>query len=69
METEAGARGHLIAGKVVAAADGRTFRSVDPATAEPLATVALGGAEDVDRAVRAAREAQPAWAAMAASLE
>jgi acyl-CoA reductase-like NAD-dependent aldehyde dehydrogenase len=65
MHTEAPARDHLIGGEPAASADGRTFSSIDPATAEPIATVALGGAEDVDRAVRAAREAHPAWVAMA----
>jgi acyl-CoA reductase-like NAD-dependent aldehyde dehydrogenase len=54
--------GHLIAGEQVPAASGATFEDVDPATAAPFATLALGDAEDVDRAVRAARRAQPAWA-------
>ena len=35
----------------------------NPATEETLATVPEGTAEDVDRAVRAARDAFPAWAA------
>jgi aldehyde dehydrogenase (NAD+) len=39
------------------AASGRTFPSVNPATEEVLAEVAEGGAEDVDRAVAAARTA------------
>jgi acyl-CoA reductase-like NAD-dependent aldehyde dehydrogenase len=39
-----------------------TFESLDPTTGQPLATLPLGGAEDVDRAVAAARAAQPAWA-------
>ncbi|GAB2814632.1 aldehyde dehydrogenase family protein [Actinocorallia aurea] len=34
-----------------------TFQTVNPATGEALAEVALGGAEDVDRAVAAARRA------------
>ena len=33
----------------------------NPATGEPLARVPLCGPEDIDRAVRAARAAQPAW--------
>jgi acyl-CoA reductase-like NAD-dependent aldehyde dehydrogenase len=49
--------GHLIAGARVAAADGATFVTCDPATGAPLATVAHGGSEDVERAVRAARAA------------
>src|SRR4051794_17302714 len=47
----------LIGGERVPAADGRTFDTPDPATGERLATVSQGGAEDVDRAVRAARAA------------
>jgi phenylacetaldehyde dehydrogenase len=47
----------LINGEWVDAASGRTFDSVNPATEEVLASVAHGEAEDVDRAVRAARAA------------
>jgi phenylacetaldehyde dehydrogenase len=42
---------------MVDAASGRTFESLNPATEEVLASVAYGEAEDVDRAVRAARAA------------
>jgi betaine-aldehyde dehydrogenase len=45
------------------AAAGR-FRTVNPATGELLATVRVAGAAAVDAAVRAARAAQPAWAAL-----
>jgi gamma-glutamyl-gamma-aminobutyraldehyde dehydrogenase len=45
----------FIGGQFVDAASGRTFTTENPATGEPLATVAAGDAEDVDRAVRAAR--------------
>jgi acyl-CoA reductase-like NAD-dependent aldehyde dehydrogenase len=41
---------------------GATFESLDPTTGQPIATLPLGGAEEVDRAVAAARAAQPAWA-------
>ena len=41
----------------VAAGDGRTFETLDPATAQPITTVAQAGAEDIDRAVGAARRA------------
>jgi phenylacetaldehyde dehydrogenase len=51
------ARRLLIDGEWVEAASGRTFPTVDPATEEVLAEVARGGAEDVERAVRAARRA------------
>ncbi|MBA0086058.1 MAG: aldehyde dehydrogenase family protein, partial [Acidobacteria bacterium Pan2503] len=37
------------------------FETADPSTGEKLATVAQGSAEDIDRAVRAARAALPAW--------
>jgi acyl-CoA reductase-like NAD-dependent aldehyde dehydrogenase len=47
----------LIGGERPAAADGRTFETFDPATGRAFAEVAYSGAEDVDRAVRAAREA------------
>src|SRR5947209_15625388 len=47
----------LIDGERVAAADGRTFQTFDPATAKPIADVAHGGIDDVDRAVGAARRA------------
>src|SRR3954464_8933278 len=47
----------LIDGESAAAADGATFDTPDPSTGERLATVSQGGAEDVDRAVAAARRA------------
>ena len=39
------------------AASGKTFPTINPATEEPLADVGYGEAEDIDRAVRAARRA------------
>ncbi len=47
----------LIDGAFVPAASGKRFATVNPATGQVLAEVALGGAEDIDRAVRAARRA------------
>jgi aldehyde dehydrogenase (NAD+) len=47
----------LIAGRCVEAASGKTFESRNPATDELLAHVAEGGAEDIVRAVAAARRA------------
>jgi acyl-CoA reductase-like NAD-dependent aldehyde dehydrogenase len=47
----------LIGGERPEAADGRTFQTFDPSTERPIAEVPQAGAEDVDRAVRAAREA------------
>ncbi len=43
--------------------DGEYFASVNPANATPLIDIAQGTAKDVDAAVRAAREAFPAWSA------
>jgi aminomuconate-semialdehyde/2-hydroxymuconate-6-semialdehyde dehydrogenase len=48
---------HLIGGELVDSADGATFDSVDPHTGQVWATVPEGGAEDVRRAVEAARTA------------
>jgi gamma-glutamyl-gamma-aminobutyraldehyde dehydrogenase len=45
----------FIDGKAVPARSGRTFASINPATGETLAQVALGGEEDIDLAVAAAR--------------
>jgi len=42
-----------------------TLDDIDPATGEVHALVPLSGSADVDAAVRAAREAQPAWRALA----
>lgn len=47
----------LIGGQWTAAASGQTFSVFDPATGETIAQVAEGDAEDIDRAVRAARQA------------
>jgi 5-carboxymethyl-2-hydroxymuconic-semialdehyde dehydrogenase len=56
---------HLIGGRKVA---GRSyFESINPATQEVLAEVAAGGEGEVDAAVRAAKEAFPRWAGLAAA--
>jgi aldehyde dehydrogenase (NAD+) len=47
----------LIDGQLVSAASGKTFETINPATGEVLAQVALAGAADIDRAVAAARRA------------
>ena len=47
----------LIGGERPDAAGGSTFETLDPATGRPIAEVAHAGPEDVDRAVRAARDA------------
>jgi betaine-aldehyde dehydrogenase len=58
--------GMLIGGEWVEAADGRRIEVENPSRREPLASVARGGTEDVDRAVRAAAGAFPAWRALPA---
>src|SRR5919106_6125076 len=45
----------FIGNEWVEAADGRTFETIDPSTGEVITSVAHAGAEDVDRAVKAAR--------------
>lgn len=59
----------LIDGKWVAAASGKTFDSIDPATGEVLARVAEGAKADIDLAVKAARRAFESgpWPKMTAS--
>ncbi|MEU4830827.1 aldehyde dehydrogenase family protein [Streptosporangium sp. NPDC023615] len=57
---------NLIGGRLVAAADGRTLDSVDPATGEVWARVPASGRADAEAAVAAAREAFPAWSALPA---
>jgi aldehyde dehydrogenase (NAD+) len=46
-----------IGGEWLEAASGETLPSIDPSTGEQIAEIPLAGAEDVDRAVRAARAA------------
>ncbi len=48
---------HLINGQWCDSASGATFETINPATEEVIAEVAEGGAEDIDRAVKAARKA------------
>ena len=49
----------LIGGERVAAASGKTFESLNPATGEVIANVPAGDAADVDAAVAAARRRVP----------
>ena len=53
--------GHFIGGEWLDASDGATIEVLNPATGEPIAEVAQGTAEDVDRAVAAAKAALPGW--------
>jgi len=59
----------LIGGQWMPSASGKTFEVVNPATEEVIAHVAEGEAEDIDRAVKAARKAfeSGAWPAMTPS--
>src|ERR1700733_7195034 len=58
----------LIDGQRVPSASGRTFKSLNPATEQVIATVAEGNEADVDRAVAAARRAfEGPWRTMRAA--
>jgi len=59
----------FINGQWAEAASGKTFETPDPATGETLARVAEGEAEDINRAVRAARRAfdEGPWSRMTSS--
>jgi betaine-aldehyde dehydrogenase len=58
----------IIGGEQVDAADGQTFDVKNPATGEVLAMAPLGGAEDVNRAVKAAQAAfDGPWSTWSAS--
>ena len=56
----------LIGGERVEAADGRTFATLDPSSGREIVSVSQAGPEDVERAVKAAREAleDGPWASM-----
>src|SRR2546430_4367821 len=56
----------LIGGERVQAADGRTFATLDPSSGREIVSVSQAGPEDVERAVKAAREAleDGPWASM-----
>lgn len=58
---------HWIGGKLVGSGPGRSGVVWNPATGEQQATVEFASAEDVDSAVRAAKEAFPAWRTAALS--
>src|SRR6476620_3424597 len=58
----------LIDGQHLPSASGRTFKTLNPATEQVIATIAEGNAADVDRAVAAARRAfEGPWRSMRAS--
>ena len=59
--------GHFIDGAEVAGVSGATFVNTTPIDNSPINSVAAGNAEDIDRAVRSARDAFPGWRALAGS--
>ena len=61
--------GHFIDGREVMSRSGAEFDDVNPWTQERWATVALGGREDVDAAITAARRAfdEGPWPTMGAT--
>jgi acyl-CoA reductase-like NAD-dependent aldehyde dehydrogenase len=59
--TETKAYRNYIGGEWVEAAGGETFESFNPATGELVGSFPKSGAEDVDRAVEAAKEAYERW--------
>src|SRR5690606_27987127 len=60
-------RNLFINGEWVAAAGGATFPVYNPATGEVWTHVADASREDAAKAIAAARDAQPAWAALSHS--
>jgi aldehyde dehydrogenase (NAD+) len=54
----------FVGGRFVEPKSGSWFTTIDPATEEPLAEIAEAGPEDIDLAVRAAREAFAAWSGL-----
>ena len=55
---------HFIGGEFVDSANGATFESITPIDNTPIASVALGGAAEVDQAVAAARAGFEVWGSM-----
>ena len=61
MSTTATAYKTFIGGEFVDASSGEAMEVINPATGDVIAQVPRCGAEDVDRAVEAAKKALPAW--------
>jgi len=53
-----------VGGRFVDARSGDTFETLNPATGKPICAVQAAGAEDVELAVRSARDGFAAWSAM-----
>ena len=58
---QTGVVGHFIAGLSAPSLSGETFETLDPATNAKQAVVASGGADDIDRAAKAAAQAFRIW--------
>src|SRR5438876_6181898 len=61
MSTTVSKHQNLVGGEWVDAAGGETMEVLNPATGETIAEVPNSSAEDVDRAVQAAKKALPQW--------
>jgi len=59
--------GLFINGRFVEPASGEWFETISPKDQQPLALIAQAGIKDVNKAVQAARLAQPKWAALPSS--
>src|SRR4051812_33514018 len=59
--------GLFVGGEWVEPRSGEWYATISPATEEPLAEVAQAGAEDVARAVEAARDSYQRWSRIAPS--
>ena len=51
-----------INGKWIAPIEPRNYKVIDPSNEEPCAEISLGGKEDVNKAVSAAKKAFESWA-------
>lgn len=56
----------FIGGRLIPSTSAQHFTLKNPATGQPIADIAEGSANDIDRAVQAAAEVQPEWAAISA---
>ncbi|MEY9967367.1 aldehyde dehydrogenase (NAD+) [Streptacidiphilus sp. MAP12-16] len=56
--------GHYIGGEFVESTGKEALKTIDPSTEQVLAEFAQGTEEDVERAVKAARDAFPGWSAL-----
>lgn len=54
----------LIGGEKVDASDGMVFDVINPATGEFIDTVPMATTEDIEKAVKNAKEGQKEWAAI-----